>query len=482
MDATHRETPLQAGGSVGSPVERALAADGSGTRGASLGSPHPRHGESRASDESHRSDHGHSHDKSCRSDQSRMSHQSFRTDQDRSSSGSHGSEQNRASGRSCGSDGSPRSGEGRVSAEGGAGGESHARSQGRVSASGEDAAAAPAVARAIPAHLDEPAAGPAPHHRELLRRRLGFAAVIACLPYLGLKLLWICGSDVGVVDHDKTATGGWIAANMVTFLMDAVAALIAYLLTRPGGPRIRAWLIAVPMWIATGLLSVIMLAVPLNLVGVLFGAPNPFARDGFLDPWVYGVVYGGFIVEGIVLLGAFTMYAHDRLGSAATAPIRVFTRLLPSAVRTAAVVAAGLLAAAAVVRLAWACGAEFGLTADRLDELDGTARLVQAVQAALALAAAAGLALLARGRSTARGRIPLAAAWTGSAAAFGWGGFIGITGALARVDHRPSAFMIAVYIAEALAGFLVVGAGWRGLAAVDRGRQARQPGIPTRRP
>lgn len=313
---------------------------------------------------------------------------------------------------------------------------------------------------------------PALRRRELLRRRLGLAAVAACLPYLGLKLLWICGSDVGVVDHDKASGGGWIAANLVTFLMDAVAALIAYLLTRPGGPRIRAWLVALPMWMASGLLSVIMLAVPLNLVGVLFGAPNPFARDGFLDPWVYGVVYGGFIVEGIVLLGAFAMYAHDRLGPAADAPIRAFTRRIPSAARTAAAVAAGLLAVTAVVRLTWACGAEFGLTADRVDELDGTARLVQAVQGALGLAAGAGLALLARGRSTARPRIPLATAWTGSAAAFGWGGFIGITGALVRVDHRPSVFMIAVYIAEALAGFLVLGAGWRGLSAVVRARDA----------
>ncbi|MFC0598158.1 hypothetical protein [Streptomyces palmae] len=297
-----------------------------------------------------------------------------------------------------------------------------------------------------------------------LRRRLGFAAVVACLPYLGLKLLWVCCVDVGVIDRSGLSTAAWIAVNLVTFLMDAAAEVIAYWLTRPGGPRVRTWLVALPMWTASGLLSAIMLAVPFQLVVGLLGSANPSAGDDFLQPWVYGVVYGGFIVEGAALLGAFAIYVHDRHGSVVNAPVRAFTRRVPPAARTAAAVAAGLLAATALARFAWACGAEFGLTAARISDMDSGARVVQATQAALSSAAAGGLAVLARGRSGYRVRLPLAAAWVGSASACSWGGFLGLIGDLVGADHRGSPFMAAVYGAEAVAGLLVLGAGTRALA------------------
>lgn len=327
------------------------------------------------------------------------------------------------------------------------------------------------------AHAAVPARADA--RREVLRRRLGLAAMVACLPYLTLKLLWVLGVDVGVVDLHGTGRGTWIAVNLVTFLMDATAALIAYLLTRPGGPRVRTWLLALPMWTASGLLSVIMLAVPLGAAQPLFGGPNPFRdQDGFLEPWVYGVVYGGFIVEGAVLMGAFGLYLHDRHGPLLHAPATAFARRLPAPARTAALAAAGLLAATGAVHLAWACGARFGLTAERLAELDGTARLTQGVQAALALAAAVGTVVAVRGLSRVRVRLPLAAACVGSAAAFGWGGLLGALGALARnAQHPSSAFMIAVYAAETAAGLLALGAGLTGLPAANRSTAGETGGV-----
>jgi hypothetical protein len=222
------------------------------------------------------------------------------------------------------------------------------------------------------------------------------------------------------------------------------------------------------MWMASGLLSVIMLAVPIDAARMLYGASNPFAGDGgLLEPWVYGVVYGGFLVEGLGLLGAFAMYAVDRHGRLMDARIRAYARRLPPAARSAAALAAGLLVAAGVARLAWACGADFGLTAQRGAEMDATARIVQAVQSTLALAAAAALSLLARGRSTMKMRLPLAVAWVGSAAAFSWGGFVSVTGAISHADHRPSAFMAAIYTAESAAGLLALGAGWWGMRSAS---------------
>jgi hypothetical protein len=248
--------------------------------------------------------------------------------------------------------------------------------------------------------------------------------MVACLPYLTLKLLWVCGIEVGVNDQSKLNHSLWVAVNLATFLMDAVAALIAHLLTRPGGSQVRAWLIALPMWMASGLLSVVMIAVPLGIAGALLTAHNPFpAHHGdLLAPWVFGVVYGGLIAEGVILLSAFAMYAHDRQGRVLHTPVRDLARRIPTAARTAAAIAAGLLIATAAVRLVWACGSAFGLTARQVADTTGSIRLTEAVQASLALAAAAGLATIARGRSRIRTRLPLAAAWVGSAAAFGWAG------------------------------------------------------------
>ncbi|MFD8597888.1 hypothetical protein ACFV1L_23065 [Kitasatospora sp. NPDC059646] len=319
--------------------------------------------------------------------------------------------------------------------------------------------------------LLEPARAAADPRRERLRRRLGFAALTACLPYLALKALWVLGVDIGVVDRHRVSHGTWVLVNLVTFLMDATAALVAYLLTRPGGPRVRPWLLALPMWMASGLLSVIMLAVPLSTARVLFGAPNPFRdQDGFLDPWVYAVVYGGFIVEGAVLLTAYAMHAHDRHGPVLGAPVSALARRLPPVARAATAAAAALLATVGSVRLAWSSGAGFGLTAQRAAELAGQNGITEGVLAALTLAGAAGLLVLAAGRTRTRAWLPFAAAWVGSAAAFGWGGMIGNLGALARsADHPCTAFMIAVYIAETVAGLLVLGAGLGGLPAAAAG-------------
>ncbi|EME99147.1 hypothetical protein J7W19_04105 [Streptomyces mobaraensis NBRC 13819 = DSM 40847] len=325
--------------------------------------------------------------------------------------------------------------------------------------------------------------------RERLRRRLGFAAVLACLPYLGLKLLWVCGANVGVVDRHRVSHGMWVAVNLATFAMDATAALIAHQMTRPGGPRVRGLFIVLPMWVASGLLAPIMITVPAQTAVALLGGHNPLAKpDGFLEPWVYDLVYSGFIVEGVVLLGAFAMYAHDRVGGVLNGQVRAFARRVPVGVRAVVAVVAGLLAVTAALRLAWGCGADFGLNARQISDMDkASVRPVEAVQGVLALVGAGGLTVLWRGRSEVRVRMPLAAAWVGSAAAFGWGGFIGGLGAMVGADHRPSALMAAVYVAETVAGVLALGAGLRALGhkravtvtgtAVPAGRLARQPRV-----
>ncbi|MCF2532291.1 hypothetical protein [Yinghuangia soli] len=342
---------------------------------------------------------------------------------------------------------------------------------------------------------DAPGAGTV-RRRDLLRRRLAWCAVVACAPYLGLKLLWIAGLDAGVVDPGRIDRAAWIAANALTFVMDGVAAFIAYTLTRPATRRGRAWLILPPLWVASGLLAVIMLAVPLGIGGALVGGgPNPFGGDDFLRGWVYGVVYGGFIVEGAVLLGAFVLYAGERWGALLNARRRDLRPALAGSrvpFRGLGAAGAALLAGAGVLRLAWAAGSDFGMTAAWTADRDATSRALDCVQGGLALAGAAGLALLVLRTGGGKVRGPLALAWVGTASAFGWGGWLGLATVVAAPDSelalRTSGLLRAVYTAEMITGLLVLTAGWYLLTRCARhfaspqaaGSQAADPrdGIP----
>ncbi|MEN2423074.1 hypothetical protein AABB02_33805 [Streptomyces rimosus] len=259
---------------------------------------------------------------------------------------------------------------------------------------------------------------------------LGRVAVAACAPYLLLKLLWIMGHDLGIVDLGRAGRGTWIAANAVTFLMDAVAAAVAYTLTRPSGLRAPAWLLALPLWMASGLLTPLMLTVPTgSAVAALTGAANPMMSGTFLQPWVYFVVYGAFIVEGITLMGAFSVYAHRRWGALLRRPLGSVPAPAPgvrAARRLLGVPAALLLAALGVVDVLWGLGMPTGAGAGALPARTVVTATSDVVQGLLALAGAAGLgALLFPGRGPwrqVRTRVPLALAWLGSATVFAWGG------------------------------------------------------------
>ncbi|MEV4436224.1 hypothetical protein [Streptomyces sp. NPDC049585] len=269
-----------------------------------------------------------------------------------------------------------------------------------------------------------------PERRARGRRLLARLAVVACLPYLTLKLLWIAGVDVGVKDLGSLSRGQWIAANAVTFGMDGIAALIAHVLTRPHGRRVRAWLVLFPMWVATGMLVTLMIAVPVGL-GVIAatGAPNPATSNTMLRPWVFGVVYGGLIAEGLVLLSAFALYAGERWGRLLRTRVRDLTD--PAGTqgmqRVLTALAVGFLVLAGVLRLAWGLGADVGMNAQWIARRNAVGRTGDLVHGLAALAGAAGMsALVFRRWGAVRVRVPLAMAWTGVGVAFGSSGWMDV--------------------------------------------------------
>ncbi|MFD8985818.1 hypothetical protein [Streptomyces sp. NPDC059564] len=276
-----------------------------------------------------------------------------------------------------------------------------------------------ALQMTIPTRTTAPRLGAVP-------RILRGAALAATLPYLTLKAAWLAGSHLGIPAGSVLLEPGrfFVVANAATMAMDATVILLVLLLTRPWGMRVPAWLLALPVFVATGLLTPIVLGYPGQLlvkaVGLGAGEAARAAREPFLDPWVFTVVYGGFIIQGIALAGLFVPYARERWGGLwQGAPVR----RLPSPTGVVAGAAAVSGVAVAAAHGYWAFGGSAGLAARRAAEYSAEAGVVSGVHALCALAAAAGALLLARGGQR-RAVWPLALTWVGAGATLSWGAWL----------------------------------------------------------
>lgn len=115
---------------------------------------------------------------------------------------------------------------------------------------------------------------PSPNRTDAL---LAGIAVLACLPYVALKVAWLSGSTVGLTDPDALATTSMEVANALTLGMELVALALAVALARPAGARLPAWLVGLPMYVGTGLLGGILLVVPIQTVlGLVRGPRAPW--------------------------------------------------------------------------------------------------------------------------------------------------------------------------------------------------------------
>ncbi|WP_433326785.1 hypothetical protein [Spirillospora sp. CA-294931] len=142
-----------------------------------------------------------------------------------------------------------------------------------------------------------------------------YGTVVACLPYLVLKVIWIGGGNLGVgaEGQDEMHSDKYVVANVVTAGMELVAVLVAMAFTYEWGRRIPAWIVLVPVWVGTGLLAPFVVGLPSGLLvqAVVGGSAVP-DNDGAMGTWVFAVIYGGFIIQGVTLLAAFVLYARVR--------------------------------------------------------------------------------------------------------------------------------------------------------------------------
>lgn len=175
------------------------------------------------------------------------------------------------------------------------------------------------------------------------------ATVVACVPYLALKVAWLAGSSVGIRPgvagaemHDER----YVVGNLVTVGMELVAIALLLALTFPWGRRVPGWLLAVPVWVAAGLLAPIALALPAGLVLQAVAGGAASSTDDGLEGWVYAVVYGGFVLQAVGVLAAFGWHARERW------PHWSRERRPPASGVTA--VAIGVVVGFGLLHLAWA--------------------------------------------------------------------------------------------------------------------------------
>jgi hypothetical protein len=244
------------------------------------------------------------------------------------------------------------------------------------------------------------------------RQLAGFGAVAATFPYLALKLNWILGGTVGVVG---TTMDDLLVANVATLFMDLIVLVTALALTRPWGLRLPAPVVVVPMWLATGMLAPIVLLAPL-LPALLGDAP---AGDGaLLRPWVYAVVYGGFALQGVLLVAAFVLYTRARWPHVWAARNTDPTDPLASGL---AMVASVLSLGVAAAYLSWALGSPLWMPPGLTSTPGAGDSVTLGIHGLAAVLTAVGLTWLVR--RVPRNRpviVPVAMTWVGAGAMFGW--------------------------------------------------------------
>ncbi|MFI7617050.1 hypothetical protein ACIBP6_38065 [Nonomuraea terrae] len=239
--------------------------------------------------------------------------------------------------------------------------------------------------------------------RTRARRAAATVAVAATLPYLALKICWLAGSSIGVTDPDLMGEPTMVGLNAMTFGMEVVGLLLALAFATRPGMRLPAWLVLLPLWVGTGLLAVVVVGAPV----VMATAQSSALGGSPIEPWVYLLVYGGFMTQGVSLMTAFALYARERwpdvFTTATALPFTSPTRSLQT------VVARGCLLVAVPVG-----GIRLGSAADGGPVHEGLRGL-------LAIAGAVAFAALVARRGRGPFWRPLVVAWLGSGSLFAWG-------------------------------------------------------------
>ena len=289
---------------------------------------------------------------------------------------------------------------------------------------------------------------------------VGYLTIATMLPFLVLKTLWLTGNPVGLLDADLAHDPSLLALNAVTFGMDVVAVVIVLAFTHRWGLRAPAALVALPLWVGTGLLVPVALTMPVSWLAMLLSSPAAGSGTDFLASWVRPMVYGGFTGQAIGLSVACVLYARARWSALFTSRVGDRTPGVTHPFQVlGAVVAAGLVAFVGLFRLLWASGAGFGLPDGYAEQSSFDDLWAHGVLAVAAIGAAVGvLVVVLRWARRTPFWVPLVVVWAGSGAMLAWGlwSMANLLGGTAlSADAFEANLLTATEFVQVLAGMLI---------------------------
>jgi hypothetical protein len=128
-------------------------------------------------------------------------------------------------------------------------------------------------------------------------------AASATVPYLVLKVDWVFGGTLGMTDSGSLSNTTYRVGNALTILMDLAVVALALHLIRPEILGLPQRPVRAAFWAASGFL----VPLPVILVAVLASGSQESQATSGLSSWVWLLVYGGFVAQGIGLLTAFAI-------------------------------------------------------------------------------------------------------------------------------------------------------------------------------
>ena len=284
------------------------------------------------------------------------------------------------------------------------------------------------------------------------RRVAGYGVAIAMAPYLLLKIAWTLGL---ILPAAHLGEAGWRMTNAATAVLAAAAIVLSMACCRPWGEKLPAPLVALPLWVGTGLL------IPALLLAPVLG-PAAMARDrdraaGAAGIWAWEqvLVMVSLVGAGIGLPLCLAGYARARWPEALGGPLG--HPGLPGNTRQLQVTLAGVAAAGClllgVAKVYWSVGGTLGIDPALPAARDLWWHLISFSTGAWALAGAWGVLALATHRGSHRFLPPMAAAWLCSGILFAQNVFDALSAT--RTDARPSPELPVARVLSGEAGITV---------------------------
>ncbi|MCM3258090.1 hypothetical protein M3664_09855 [Paenibacillus lautus] len=256
-----------------------------------------------------------------------------------------------------------------------------------------------------------------------MRRKCGYGAAISVLPYLLIKIAWTLGF---FIPTEQMGDVSWRAINAATVVLAMIGILLALAFSMPWGERLPAWLVAIPIWMGTGLL------VPMLLLAPVLG-PAAMTRDkeaGAADVWVYEqfFVMISLVGVGICLPLALAGYARTRWPEAFGTFFDY--RDLPGNTLKLQQTLAKFVGVGCIllgtIKVFWAAGGTFGIDPARVDERDVWWHLLTFSTGAWSFAGAWGARVLTSDNGSRRFLPPMATVWISSGMLFSYNLFSAI--------------------------------------------------------